>query len=143
MIADSRDNASRPLTVAALVVGLFFTTPVIYLVLRAVDLQVDAGSVLSDALDGPLQRTVLLASTVAIGAGLLGTVLAWLVIRTDLPLRRLWLALIPLPLAFPSFVAAFALVAGFAKGGLAQDFFAWFGIDELPDIKLIGGIGLY
>ncbi len=132
---DSRDRAPRSLAVAALAVGLFFTTPVIYLVLRAIDLRVDAGSVLRDATDGPLQRTMLLATTVSLGAGLLGTTLAWLVIRTDVPLRKVWLALVPLPLAFPSFVAAFALVAGFAKGGLAEEFFAWFGIDELPSMR--------
>ena len=135
MTADSRDSAPRSLAAAALLVGLFFTTPIIYLILRAIDLNVDFGSVIADAFDGPLQRTIRLALTVALGAGLLGTLLAWFVIRTDLPLRRFWMAIVPLPLAFPSFVAAFALIAGFAKGGIAQEFFARVGIDSLPSMR--------
>ncbi|MDP9021803.1 MAG: iron ABC transporter permease, partial [Actinomycetota bacterium] len=49
-----------------------------------------------------------------------GTGGAWLVTRTDVPARRLWRILLPVPLVIPSFIGAFALIAAFAPGGLAE-----------------------
>ena len=46
------------------------------------------------------------AASVALGIGA-----AWLVERADLPLRGLWRALLPLPLAIPAFVSSFAWVS--------------------------------
>ncbi|GAB2678178.1 ABC transporter permease [Thalassiella azotivora] len=46
------------------------------------------------------------ASTVALGVGL-----AWLTTRTDLPGRRTWSVVVALPLAVPSFVAAYAWIS--------------------------------
>ena len=48
----------------------------------------------------------------------LGTTLAWLVTRTDLPGRRLWRVVLPLPLVIPSFVGATALLSALGPGGL-------------------------
>ena len=57
---------------------------------------------------------------------------AWLVTRTDLPGRRVWRIVVPLPLVIPSFVGAFTLIAAFAPGGLVETFF---GFDSLPRIE--------
>jgi iron(III) transport system permease protein len=67
-----------------------------------------------------------LAAAVAASAAVVGTAVAWVLTRTDVPLRRLWAVLTPLPLVFPSFVGAFALQAALARGGLAE---TWFGVD--------------
>jgi iron(III) transport system permease protein len=55
-----------------------------------------------------------------------------LLVRTDVPGRRIWRVLVPLPLVIPSFVGAFALVAMFAPGGLVESVL---GIDDLPLIE--------
>jgi len=58
------------------------------------------GAAVADAL-APLGRSVLLAASVALAAAALGTALAWLVERTDLPGRRVLRLLLPLPLVIP------------------------------------------
>lgn len=64
--------------------------------------------------------------------------MAWLTIRTDLPLRRLWAVLAPLPLVFPSFVGAAALLAAFAPGGLFAELFD-VPADRLPTVEGFSG----
>lgn len=65
-------------------------------------------------------RSLGLAAAVTGAGAAVGVSLAWLVTRTDLPGRRVWAVLAALPLAMPSFVAAYAWVsvvpgiAGFA-----------------------------
>jgi iron(III) transport system permease protein len=60
---------------------------------------------------------------------------AWLVTSTDLPLRRVFAALGPLPLVVPSYVGALIFVAAFGPRGLVQEALeAPFGIEELPSI---------
>lgn len=58
-----------------------------------------------------LGRSVLLAGTVTAGSLVLGVGSAWVVTRTDLPLRRFWAVLAALPLAIPTYVAAYAWIA--------------------------------
>ena len=65
-------------------------------------------------------------------SAVLGTVLAWLVARTDLPGRRVARLLLPLPLVMPSFIAAFALLAAFAPGGLLAGLLEPLGVERLP-----------
>ncbi|MEU4996025.1 iron ABC transporter permease [Streptomyces sp. NPDC021622] len=56
-------------------------------------------------------RSVALAAVVTAACTVLGVVLAFLVTRTDVPMRRLFGLLAALPLAVPSYVAAFAWVS--------------------------------
>ena len=60
--------------------------------------------------------------------------LAWLVVRTDLPGRRLWALAASLPLVIPSFVAALALLGALAPRGLLQQALEPLGVDKLPDV---------
>ena len=80
----------------------------------------------------PLRNTLVLATTVAVAATALGTALAWLVTRTNLPGRRVWRIVVPLPLVMPSFVGAFSLIAAFAPGGLVDSVV---GFDRAPRIE--------
>ncbi|MBB1254901.1 ABC transporter permease [Streptomyces alkaliterrae] len=64
-----------------------------------------------------LARSLGLTATVVTLCLLLGVSLAWLTVRTALPAPRLWTVLATLPLAVPSYVAAFAWVS--ALPGLA------------------------
>lgn len=57
--------------------------------------------------------SVALVLVVVAGCLLIGVPAAWLVARTQLPMERLWLLLLALPLAIPSYVAAYAWIAAF------------------------------
>ncbi len=120
-----------------------FLGPFLYVGWRNLDLGTDLGEVIWDrnTLE-PLRRSLWLATTVSISAAVVGTALAWLTIRTDLPGRRVWRLLAPLPLVFPSFVGATALLAGFATGGLVEELLTPLGIDSLPDVRGFRGAWL-
>ncbi len=127
---------------ASAAVAIVFAGPLVYLVYRNIRLGDAARSVLlSDTSLDPLRATVLLAVAVSVSAAVLGTSLAWLTTRTDLPLRRLWRWLAPLPLVFPSFVGAAALRAAFAPGGLLDELLTPLGVEELPTVR--GFIGAW
>jgi iron(III) transport system permease protein len=98
-----------------------FIAPLGYLLVRNFE-DANALSALGDSrLLEPLSRTLALGAMVAVAAAAVGTGLAWIVARTDVPLRRMWTVLLVLPLVIPSFVGAFALTAGFAPGGLLSE----------------------
>jgi iron(III) transport system permease protein len=125
---------ARGLGLRALVVVLAvpFAAPLAYLVVR----NAEEGGVWSTLGDGdllaPLGRSLLLATSVAVAAAAVGTAAAWLVMRTDLPGRRVVRLLLPLPLVLPSFVGAFALIAAFAPGGLVERVL---GVSGLPEVR--------
>ncbi|MEU5161931.1 iron ABC transporter permease [Streptomyces sp. NPDC020875] len=60
-----------------------------------------------------LGRSLWLTAIVVTGSLLIGVSLAWLTVRTDLPGRRAWAVLATLPLAVPSYVAAFTWISAF------------------------------
>ncbi len=62
-------------------------------------------------------RSLTLAGTVTLGCLVVGISLAWLVSRTKLPGRRLVGVLAALPLAIPSYVAAYAWLSLFPRFG--------------------------
>jgi iron(III) transport system permease protein len=103
----------------SLAVATLFAAPLAYLAVRnAAHLDAFVDAVSSRRALEALARTLLLAGTVSAATAVLGTGAAWLVVRTDVPARRLWRVLLPLPLVIPSFIGAFALVAAFSPGGL-------------------------
>lgn len=109
--------------------------PIAYLVVRTAGAGEDAIHLL---LRGRtlqvLANTALLALTVTAATSVLGVALAWLTVRTDLPLRRLWSVLLVLPLVVPSYVGGFVLVAAFGPRGMLQQVLAPLGVERLPDI---------
>jgi len=122
------------LTLAAVVTAAVLLPP-LYLVLRAAG----EGSEIVSALTATttvraLGRTVLLTVTVTGTCIALAVPLAWLTVRTDLPLRGLWTVLLTLPLAIPSFVGGFIVVSALGPGGLLQDLLAPLGVERLPSI---------
>lgn len=120
-------RAPAPLVVVGLLIAVAFAAPLVYLIQRNVgDLGALFATITSASTLQPLGRTIVLAVTVTIACAALGTGLAWLVTRTDLPARRVLAVLAALPLVLPSFVGAIALVSMFANGGLLADAF---GID--------------
>ena len=84
-------------------------------------------------------RTLLLVAVVAAGAIVVGVPMAWLVVRTNLPAARWWMAASSLPLAMPSFVAALSLLGAFGPRGFLQQLLEPLGVDRLPDIRGLPG----
>jgi iron(III) transport system permease protein len=79
-------------------------------------------------------NTILLAVSVGIGGIVLAVPLAWLTTRTDLPLRRVWQVLAPLPLVIPSYAGALAVIGMLGPRGLLQGWLEPLGVDRLPDL---------
>jgi iron(III) transport system permease protein len=130
---------ARLLLPALLVAGLA-ALPIAYLLLRAV--QVDPASL--DLILRPRTLQILGASlalgfAVGLASILLGLPLAWLTARTDLPGRRLWTVLTVVPLAIPSYVIAFALVASLGPRGALSELLRAVGLPGLPSIYGFAG----
>lgn len=110
--------------------------PIVYLMVRAAD----GGDAAWVTLQRPqtlatMLRTATLVLSVTAGCLLLAVPIAWLTVRTDLPLRRLWAVLTPLPLVIPSYVGAFLYASALGPRGLLQGWLEKpFGITRLPDI---------
>ena len=126
-------RAPLPLVAAAVAVAAAALLPVAYLALRAAGSDPAERALVSASVTaGLLVDTALLAAGVVAAALAIGVPFAWLVVRTDLPGRRVWGLAASLPLVVPSFVAALALLGAFAPRGLAQRALGPFGVETLP-----------
>ncbi|MGI9028935.1 MAG: ABC transporter permease [Ilumatobacteraceae bacterium] len=110
--APRRRRPPMTLVLAAVVAAVAVAIPIVYVVVRA-----------AEEGWGPIQATLWRARTLQMvarslglaaavtGAGLvIGIGAAWLVARTDLPGRRVWQVVLGLPLAMPSYVAAWGWI---------------------------------
>ncbi|MFH0245478.1 ABC transporter permease [Streptomyces sp. HK10] len=115
------------LVVPATVAAAFALLPLGYLTVRSLERGPGyAWDVVADERTALLLGRSLGLTAVVVSACLvLGVSLAWLTVRTALPGARVWSVLVTLPLAVPSYVAAFAWlsaapgVAGFTGAALA------------------------
>jgi len=141
----SRDRAApRSLQLVGALLALLFAFPGMYLVWR--NLGADDGGRLSlltsERILSPLWRTTQLAVLVSLTSAVLGTGLAWLTTRTDLPLRKLWRTALPIPLVFPTFIGAAAFIRTLNPGGLANGFLERFGIGGSFELRGLFGAWL-
>lgn len=119
---------------AALVAAAMLLPPA-YLLVRALEGDQALWELLTvSSTTSALARTALLAGAVLGGAIVLAVPGAWLTTRTDLPLRGVWSVLLVLPLAFPSYVGAFAFVSALGPRGMFQDMLAPLGVERLPEV---------
>ena len=134
-------NAPPVILIPALLVGAALLLPPVYLLVRSLG----GGSELWDLLFRPrvasiLGRTLLLVAAVTAGSVIIALPLAWLTVRTDLPLRRTWAVLTSLPLVIPSYVAGFVVVVALGPRGMLQGALEGpFGIERLPSIYGFAG----
>ncbi len=131
------------LRTCVLAVAFLSLTPVLYLMIRASE---SAPMILS-LLTRPRTlrvffNSILLTTLVTCAATILGCILAWLTMRTDLPGKRIWSALTCLPLVLPSYVGAFALLAALGPNGMLQSLLAPLGIERLPSMYGLPGAWL-
>lgn len=132
-----RRSASPPffLVAAAWLIATAALLPIGYLMIRAAGV----GAKVWDILLQPRTLEVFvgsagLAFSVTLVSMVIGVLLAWLTVRTDLPGRTFWAVVTSLPLVLPSYVGAFTLVAALGPKGMVQSWLEPLGIDRLPSI---------
>ena len=141
----ARHNQRAPLAlkVTALITAFLFACPAIYLVWRNITSDSDPlGVLFSEQTLSPLMRTINLTILVTLSAAILGTGLAWLTIRTDMPSRRILKIILPLPLVFPTFVGAAAFIRTLNPGGLANNLVEKIGIEKTLELHGLFGAWL-
>ncbi|WNF36940.1 iron ABC transporter permease [Bacillaceae bacterium IKA-2] len=105
------------------VVGLIMSIPIIYVMWRSLFAGVDSWVRLLDGrIPQLLWDTFSLTFAVTLFAIIIGVSLAWIVIRTDLPGRKLWQWLLALPLVIPPYVGAVTYIIVFGPSGWMRDF---------------------
>lgn len=115
----TRRRPAIALGIAGTGVAALAALPLIYLLVRAVGADAQAwDTVLRGRTLELVLRTLGLVGAVSGAASAIGVALAWLVVRTDLPARKLVAVAAALPLVIPSYVLALALISAFGPGGL-------------------------
>ena len=124
------------LTTVAAIIATASLLPLVYLVIRA------AAAGWAKVLDIILRSHTIeiflasagLALSVTLASIVIGVLLAWLTVQTDLPGRRFWAVATVLPLTLPSYVGAFTLIAALGPRGMVQEWLEPLGIERLPAI---------
>jgi len=115
--------------------SLLVLVPPAYLLLRSLEAGTDLGPlILRERTALIFWNTVRLGLAVGLGGILVAVPLAWLTTRTDLPLRRFWSVVAPLPLVIPSYAGALAVIGTLGPRGLLQQGLEPLGVDRLPSI---------
>lgn len=129
-------SAPRALRVSGALLAVAFTFPAAYLIWRNITNDADPlGLLFESTVLGPLWRTIQLAVTVSIAAAVLGTSLAWLTVRTNMPGARVLRAVLPIPLVFPTFIGAAAFIRTLNPGGLMNRALETVGIDASFNLR--------
>ncbi|WP_338871128.1 iron ABC transporter permease [Myxococcus stipitatus] len=121
------------LWVSGWVVAALAVLPAVYLGVRAAEADASTwGLLLRDRTWGLLWRTLGLAAAVTVLAAAVSLPLAWLTTRSDLPGRRVWTVLLCVPLAVPTFVSGYVLLAAFGTGGVLEEALTRWGLPVPP-----------
>jgi iron(III) transport system permease protein len=129
------------LTLSSLVVAFLMLLPLSYLLWRALGVGAEEAVelLLRPRTLTIIGNSILLAVTVTVAALVIALPLAWLTVATDLPGRKAWSVLTTLPLVFPSYIGAFALIALIGPRGIVQGWLEPLGVERLPPIYGFGG----
>jgi iron(III) transport system permease protein len=123
-------------TAITVATAALFAVPFGYLIVRVFGVD-DAVSLVADgSTRATLWRSLQLALWTTSIAVVVGVGLAWLIVRSDMPARRLLAVAAMLPLVIPSFIGAHAYVSAFAPGGLLEASLGW---SNLPEVRALPG----
>ncbi|TAK21540.1 MAG: iron ABC transporter permease [Chloroflexota bacterium] len=124
------------MAVAAAIACVAILLPFAYLVVRvAEDGGIAVGAIITTRSAVLLARTLAFGAVVTGGAILVGVPLAWITTRTNLAGRRVWTIVHALPLAIPTYVAAYAFLGAYAPRGLVYTLGRLIApIAQLPDL---------
>ncbi|MDE2900458.1 MAG: iron ABC transporter permease [Chloroflexota bacterium] len=139
-----RRRAPAVLWLPSVAVAIAMVLPLVYLVERSLDGGGEVVGLLWRMRTAEIAfRSAALVAVVTVASALIAAPLAWLTVRTDLPLRRFWSVVTVLPLVIPSYVGAFLVVVALGPRGMLQGFLeSLFGIERLPDISGLWGAAL-
>ncbi len=113
---------SWPALLIAAAIAAFMATPLVYVLYRGLTGGADTWQQLWDTRLPELMRNTLeLAIAVSFLTIVIGGGLAWLVVRTDVPLRGVWSWLLAVPLVVPPYVGAFVYIAILGPRGSLED----------------------
>ncbi len=116
---------SAPALGIAVATSALMALPLAYVLYRGATGGADTWQRLwSTRLPDLLQNTIQLSVSVALLTVVIGGGLAWLCVRTDLPLRGLWSWLLAVPLVVPPYVGAFVYIALLGPNGWLEDWTA-------------------
>lgn len=138
---DRFEGGSVALTLLSGAVAALVVFPLTWIFVRAAE--VDAARAISIVFRARTAEVVanslVLMTAVTVLSVLVGVPLAYLTVRTDLPLRRFWTVIAALPLAIPSYLGALAYIAAFGPRGELQSLLAPLGVERLPEIYGLPG----
>lgn len=110
------------LFVFGLIVALIMSIPIVYVIWRSLFAGADRWArLLDERIPQLLWNTLSLTVAVTTCALAIGVSLAWIVVRTDLPGRKVWQWLLALPLVIPPYVGAVTYIIVFGPTGWARD----------------------
>jgi len=117
------DNPPGPmLLLFGLTVAILMSIPIVYVAWQSLFAGVDRWMRLLDQrIPQLLWNTLSLTGAVTLASVVIGVLLAWIVIRTDIPGRKLWRWLLALPLVIPPYVGAVTYIIVFGRSGWARD----------------------
>lgn len=133
---------------AGLVAGLVLLPALSILAIALSSDGSDWPHLIANVLPGSTATTLKLLALVTLGTGIIGVFSAWLVVSYEFPLRRTLSWALILPLAVPTYLAAYAFGEFFHFSGPVQGFYRWlFGHATtrdywFPDIRSTGGVAL-
>ena len=139
----ARQRPPTLLIASAVVVALASLLPIAYLIARSAA----AGSGLLDiVLEANVLpvfgRTFLLIGLVTSLSLFVAVPVAWLTVKTDIPLRRVLSVASVLPLVIPSFVMATTVIEMYSPRGILQGWLSVFGVGRISDIYGLAGATL-
>ncbi|UOE94355.1 iron ABC transporter permease [Alkalihalobacillus sp. LMS39] len=106
-----------------LLTGLLMSVPIIYVVWQSLFAGVNSWKRLLDGrIPQLLWDTATLTVAVTVCAIIIGVALAWLVVRTDVPGRKMWQWLLALPLVIPPYVGAMTYIIIFGPSGWVRNY---------------------
>ena len=141
----SADGKRPPtfLIASAVAVALAGLIPLVYLVVRSAGTGSEWIDIVWRANTAAVfGRTFLLIAIVTVLSVALAVPVAWLTVRSNMPLRRVFSVASVLPLVLPSFVMATTVIEMYSPRGVLQGWLSRFGVDRLPDIYGLGGATL-
>lgn len=105
-----------------ILVALIMSVPIIYVIWRSISAGADSWMrLLGDRIPHLLWNTLSLTFAVTLFAVIIGVSLAWIVVRTDLPGRKMWHWLMAIPLVVPPYVGAVTYIIIFGPSGWLRD----------------------
>ncbi len=139
-------DGKRPpvfLVASAAAVALAALIPVAYLLVRSIDAGPSWFDIVwrTSTADVFLRTFLLIALVTAISV-IVAVPIAWLTVKSDIPLRKVLAVASVLPLVMPSFVMATTVIEMYSPKGVLQGWLSGLGVDRLPDIYGLGGATL-